>query len=62
MTRKRFIRLLRGARMTDYHVNAMLACRNIDKRDYAGIIEEIKNSMAMCYTIHGTPLPKELRA
>ena len=62
MTRKRFIRLLRGARMTDYHVNVMTAIQRCDHTDYADIVNQIKGGLAVCYTIHGTPLPKELRA
>lgn len=62
MTRKRFIRILRGAQMTTWHVNVMTAIQRYDRTDYADIVNQIKDSLADCYTMHGTPLPKELRA
>lgn len=62
MTRKRFIRLLRGAQMTTFHVNVMTAIQRCDHTDYADIVNQIKGGLADCYTMHGTPLPKELRA
>lgn len=62
MTRKRFIRILRGAQMTTWHVNVMMAVQRYNHDEYTYILNQIKDSLAVCYMIHGTPLPKELRA
>ncbi len=61
MTRKRFIRVLRGAGMTSYGIRILLTLREFDPQDYADILDQIRDSVRTCYQKHGTPLPKELR-
>lgn len=62
MTRKRLIRILRGAGMTTYGINVMLAIKRIGNDDNAEVINQCRNSIRKIYREHGTPLPRELRA
>ncbi len=61
MTRKRFIRVLRGAGMTSYGIRILLMFREFDPQAYADILDQIGGCVRACYQKHGTPLPKELR-
>ncbi len=62
MTRKRMIRILRGAGMTTDGVNIMLAFKRINNDDNAVVISKCRDSIRECYRKHGTLLPRELRA
>lgn len=63
MTRKRFIRILRGAGLDNYRVNWVLFVKKFDRQNtYIDVINILKDKIVDGYNSHGTPLPKELRA
>ena len=62
MTRRRFIRILRGAGLEEYGINLVLLVKKYDRQNtYIDVINILKDSLVDGYNSHGTPLPKELR-
>ena len=62
MTRKRLIRILRGAGMTTNGIAILMLIKRIQGNDNAEVVDQCRDSIRECYRKHGTPLPRELRA
>lgn len=62
MTRKRLIRIMRGAGLPTNGIAILMLIKRIQGNDNAEVIDQCRDSIRECYRKHGTPLPRELRA